>query len=330
MKLLRTAALAATLVAATPGLGNAEIIDRVLVQVEEGIITQTDIVRFLPIYTQVYGLAPAALETPSNCVVTVGEFVDFLVEATILHADANARELGVSTAEVDDYIAQQHTRLGLTREQFVQEIEATGILFADFEEFMELNLDRMRLLQLDVGSRVSVSDADVDAAIEELYPDGLQEVFIETHHVFVQVTADDEATEAAALAEIRARRARYDAGESFESIAADNDDGTARTGGRLGRISVLDLDSDYSRAALELEVGEVSQPIRSSFGYHLIRLDGVERQPVEDANAIRERMLFDLHNERSEEEQDLYLERVRNEAFVNVLVDDFTWYCGAP
>lgn len=322
-----------TLVAvALVGLGaqstaRAEIIDRILVQVEDEVITQTDVLRFLPIYVQVYGLPASALTGVQECASTVEDFVGFLVEATILHADADARELGVSESEVEDYISQQHGRLGMSRSQFVDEIESTGILFADFEEFMELNLDRMRMLQLDVGARVQVSDDDVDQAIEQLYPEGLEEVFVSTHHIFVQVPGEGEA-EARAREAILAREARLDAGESFESVAADNDDGTARTGGRLGRISVLDLDGEYARAALELEPGEVSGPVRSSFGYHLIRLDAVDRAPVDDAQAIRDRVLFDLHNERVEEEQDLYLERVRNEAFVHHLVDDYAWYCG--
>lgn len=323
---LLAVALSVSFALSGAGAARAEIVDRVVVQVDDGIITQSDVVRFLPIYVQVYGVTPAAL-SGSSCDGTVREFLTFLVEARLLHATARSRELGVSRQEVDDYVSQQYSRLGMNQEQFVREIEASGIEFEDFREFMELNLNRMRMLQVDVGARISVSDAEIDRAVERLYPDGLEEVFIETHHIFVQVGTDDPATEAAAVEAIRARQARLAAGEPFESVAANNDDGTARTGGRLGRISVLDLDAEYARSALALEVGEVSEPIRSSFGYHLIRLDGVERRPVENAQSIRDRVLFDLHNAEAEQEQDLYLSRVKNEAYVHYVVDDLSFYC---
>lgn len=324
---LRTAALVAAMSTVATS-AQAEIIDRVLVQVNEGIVTQSDLTRYLPIYTEVFALPPTAFGTREACENTVEGFVDYLIESQILLADATTRELGVSSTEIERYIGQQHQQMNMSREQFEIELERSGIVFADFRDFIEMNLTRMRMMQLDVGARVSITDAAVDRALEEQYPDGLEEVHISTHHIFVQIAADSPAAEAAAEAEIQARAARLAAGESFESVASDNDDGTAARGGRLGRISVLSLDAAYSEAAVALEIGEVSDPVRSSFGYHIIRLDDLERSPVTDAQDIRDRVFFDLHQERAAEEQDLYLERVRNEAFVERLVDDYSWYCG--
>ncbi len=307
---------------------HAELIDRILVQVNDGIVTQSDISRFLPIYSEVFGLPQSAFATRSACESTVEGFVDFLIESQILLASATTRELGVTQSEIDAYVSDQYEQLNMSRAQFESELQRSGIEFQDFRDFIEMNLTRMRMMQLDVGARVSITDADVDRALEEQYPNGLEEVFIETHHIFVQVASDSPAAAAAAEAEINLRAARLAAGESFESIAAENADGTSTRGGRLGRISVLSLDGAYSQAAMALEVGATSAPVRSSFGYHIIRLDGVDRQPVDDAQAIRDRAFFDLHQARAAQEQELYLDRVRNEAYVEALVTDYSWYCG--
>ena len=304
----------------------SEIVDRVLAQVDDEIVTQTDIVRLLPVYTQVYGVAPGAFESQRACRETLTSFQEFLVESTLLIAAARARGLSIETAEVDSYIAEQHERLRLTREQFQRELEATGVEFADFRDFIEMNLTRVRVLQLDVAARVNISDAEVEAEVSLRYPEGLEELIIDTSHLFVQV--GQGVSEDVALAALQERVVRLRAGESFEELAAENEDGSARSEGRIGRLSVLDLDSDYARAALDLEVGGVSEePVRSSFGWHLIRLEGRERQPVEDATRVRDQVLFELHQRESEQQQSLYLERIRNEAFVDIRSEDFDWYC---
>lgn len=324
-RLLLGGAVAGSLLLGTPA-ADATIIDRVLVQVNDEVVLQSDIVRFFPVYREVYGVPPTALMEAESCAAVLEGFVDFMVESRILLADAEARELGVTQSEVDAYISRGQA--GRSEEDFARELGSIGIDLADFREFIELNLTRMRMIQLDVQPRIAVSDSDIEREIEAQYPDGLEERFIETHHIFVQLQSEDPRAVAAAEAAINERAERLAAGESFESIAASNDDGTARRGGRLGRISVLSLDPAYSEAALALEVGEVSEPVRSSFGFHIIRLDGVERVPVDDASDIRNRVAFDLQQERSEQEQALYLERVRNEAFVEELVEDVGWFCG--
>jgi parvulin-like peptidyl-prolyl isomerase len=329
MPALLRASLMAGVLCASSG-AHAEIIDRVIVQVNDEIVTQTDLNRYLPIYVEVFGIAPSAFGSHEACVDTIDQFVTFLTEGTLLLADAADRGLSVSDAEIEDYMRQQYGRMGMTREQFAQELRSNGMDIEDFRDFIELNITRMRMLQLEGSGRATVTEAEVDRAIAELYPDGLEEVYVSTHHIFVPVPPGDRMAEAAALEEILRRQARLRGGESFESVASSNADATSRTGGRLGRIQVLELDSAYARGALGLEVGEVSDPVRSSFGYHLIRLDAIDREPVDDPGAIRERVLFTLQNERATREQELYLDRVVREAFVERRVTSFDFYCAAP
>ena len=328
--LLRAAILlGAVSVVATPATAEAEIIDRVLFLVDDTVITQSDVMRYMPIYVQVFGMDPSILSSTEGCDALIEDIEQFLVQSTLLMRSSQRRELQVRDDELEQFIAERYQAAVLDRDAFERELAYAGISYDDFVDFIRLHLTRMRMIQLDVGARVQVSEADIDREVAILYPNGLEETFIETSHVFVQVQGADSSAEISAEARMQDRVARLEAGESFEDVAADNEDGTAARGGRIGRVSALDLDQEYSRAALGLEEGEISDPVRSSFGWHLIRLESVERVQVDDVSAIRDRVHMHLHQAAAGQEEDLYLERVLNEAFVERRVAGTGWFCGA-
>ena len=100
---------------------------------------------------------------------------------------------------------------------------------------------------------------------------------VSASHVLVDTKTRDVA---AALAVAREIRARLMAGEDFAAVAkAVPDDPSAKeNGGALGVFSAEKMDPAFSKAAFALQKdGELSEPVLSSFGYHIIRLDG--RQP---------------------------------------------------
>ena len=75
-------------------------------------------------------------------------------------------------------------------------------------------------------------------------------------------------------------KSRLDSGEDFETVAREvSDDPSAKeNGGELGFYSVFDLVYPFENAAYNTAVGEVSEPVRTEFGYHLIKVN--ERIPT--------------------------------------------------
>ncbi len=76
-------------------------------------------------------------------------------------------------------------------------------------------------------------------------------------------------------------KAEYDKGAKFEDLAAKyGTDGTKSTGGSLGFISydTTQYDADFMKAAKDLKEGEVSGPVKTQFGYHLIKVDGIVKE----------------------------------------------------
>jgi peptidyl-prolyl cis-trans isomerase C len=100
-------------------------------------------------------------------------------------------------------------------------------------------------------------------------------------------------TEAEALAKVNDLRARLVAGASFEELAkAESDDvGSGANGGDLGTFTPGQMVEEFDKVAFEVPVGQVSEPIKTAFGYHLIKIESRGAKPFEEMRAqIEQRM----------------------------------------
>jgi peptidyl-prolyl cis-trans isomerase SurA len=92
-----------------------------------------------------------------------------------------------------------------------------------------------------------------------------------------------ETARQAALKDIKAVQERILNGEDFGEVAREvSEDPSAEAGGNLGKLKLEDLgNAEFSKAADALTIGEVSEPVLTPFGYHLIQVVGRDRQTGE-------------------------------------------------
>jgi hypothetical protein len=90
-------------------------------------------------------------------------------------------------------------------------------------------------------------------------------------------------TEEQALESAKALRAKIVAGGSFADIAkAESDDqGSGENGGDLGTIEKGGMVDEFDEVAFSIPVGQVSEPVKSAFGYHLILIDSRGAKPLD-------------------------------------------------
>ena len=127
----------------------------------------------------------------------------------------------------------------------------------------------------------SVTDEAVRASYDEQAAKVEAEERIRARHILV--ASEDEAKDIAG---------RLAEGEAFEELAAQYSlDGSKEQGGDLGFFTAEEMVDPFSEAAFALEVGEVSDPVQTEFGWHLIKLEDRRTggaQPFEDVEeAIR-------------------------------------------
>ena len=121
---------------------------------------------------------------------------------------------------------------------------------------------------------------------------------------------------------LKTLKERIKDGDDFAALARSNSDdkGSALRGGDLGWVGSGDLVPPFESAMNGLEVNEISDPIQTQFGWHLIQV--LERQDKDDSVAHKkERVRKEIRTQKIEEETELWLRRLRDEAFVDIKLD---------
>jgi peptidyl-prolyl cis-trans isomerase SurA len=122
------------------------------------------------------------------------------------------------------------------------------------------------------------------------------------------------------LADLRSRV--VDGSADFGELArVHSDDATAARGGELDWVYPGDTVPDFERAYQELKVGEVSQPVRTPFGYHLIQV--LERRSADvSSERLRLQARQALRERKSEEAYQEWLRQLRNQIYVELRLDE--------
>jgi peptidyl-prolyl cis-trans isomerase SurA len=136
-------------------------------------------------------------------------------------------------------------------------------------------------------------------------------------HILVkpsEILTDDQARDLVA-----SLRARAEAGEDFAALAREysEDIGSAQEGGELGWTSPGQMVPEFEQAMKATQVGEISAPVRTQFGWHILKVEGRRDQDM-TTEAIRNQAAEYLHNRKYQEELDAWLQQIRDEAFVDI------------
>ncbi len=112
---------------------------------------------------------------------------------------------------------------------------------------------------------------------------------------------------------------RAEAGEDFADLAREHseDIGSAAEGGDLGWTSPGQMVPEFEAAMAATSVGELSDPVRSQFGWHVLEVMERREQDM-TREAIRARATEALHQRKYEEELDAWLRKIRDEAYVDI------------
>ena len=268
-------------------------------------------------------------------VITLGEFQDAVKR--------NRAALPKGSPVTDQQLQSQTLSNLVDHALMVQMAARTGIQVSDAEIKQNLGLvskhadmsdkqwqtavrDELlveKLKQRDLYSKVRVSDADITQAIDSLPEKDKKQSSGHTVTAYypqhILITVDSKTKDADALAKIRELRTRISSGESFESVARANsqDPGSAVNGGILGWAVDGMMVPEFENAMKSLPKGALSEPVRSSYGYHLIRVLDTRQQDAGDAE-LRAKVRKQLVESKSEQLYGNWMNQMRQNAFVSI------------
>ncbi|MEQ9465358.1 MAG: peptidylprolyl isomerase [Haliea sp.] len=136
-------------------------------------------------------------------------------------------------------------------------------------------------------------------------------------HILVRPSEIMTSEQARAL--VASLKERAEAGEDFAALAREysEDIGSAAEGGDLGWTNPGQMVPEFEAAMASTPVGELSDPVQSQFGWHVLEVVDRREQDM-TREAIRARATEALHQRKYEEELDAWLRKIRDEAYVDI------------
>jgi peptidyl-prolyl cis-trans isomerase D len=170
------------------------------------------------------------------------------------------------------------------------------------KEFMtpdQVVIDYLELKKASFFDQVSVKDEDLQAA----YQKEIANLSEQRRAAHILIEVNDKVTEAQAKAKIEEIQARLAKGEKFEALAKEfsQDPGSASNGGDLGYAGPGVYDPAFETALYALAKDQVSAPIRTDFGFHLIKLLGVEAPEVPTFASLKDKLTRELKTQQVEQ-----------------------------
>jgi peptidyl-prolyl cis-trans isomerase C len=201
-----------------------------------------------------------------------------VVEQKLLAQAARREGLQADELRVAEMMKQLEQQSG-GRAGLEASLATRGSNVEQIEELVrEMDLSRSYIAQK-IFPQVTVSDEELEAFYAENPETFRVPERVHARHIIFAATADaDDATAEAARAKAESARERALAGEDFAELARELSEGpTAERGGDLGFFPHAMMEPAFADAAFALEPGQISEVVRSNYGFHVIKVE--EKRP---------------------------------------------------
>lgn len=264
------------------------------------------------------GAAPGDLDQDR---VLQRELLDILIEQELLWQDAEKNQLVASEQDVANTVARARGGFS-SQEEYLGQLRVNGFTEESFAENVKQRLSVIRLIEEAIGPSVSVSDAE----IHDFYlanPDRFKSPEqIHTRHILIKVAPEsDTATRAEARKRIDAilAEARQE-GADFAALAKQHSEGpSAPGGGDLGFQPKGRLVAPFENAAFALQPGEISAPVETAFGYHIIKLEDRREGGLVPEEQAREQIRAYLARNKTQQAVQAHAAALREKADIEIL-----------
>lgn len=285
----------------------AEIANRIVATIDGEPVTAHELRR----YGREHGLDTA----PDS------DVLDALITDKLLEKEIKAQGISARDEEIDRYIQEIRTRNGMDEARFKAALETQGMSFETYRGRVKAEIEKAQLVHREVRQRVNVSPEDIRRYYEAHQDEYAIEERVRVRDILFRVDGGESAELQRTVAKAaEVRRLAMD-GRDFAALAKQFSEGPgADKGGELGVFGRGEMERTLEEAAFALRAGQVSEPVQTDAGVHLLRVDeriaAGHRRLEEVKDDIRER----LYNEQLEQRFQNWMSRdLRERHHVEVL-----------
>ena len=236
-----------------------------------------------------------------------------------MEIDANPDLLAINEQDIERAIGEVTRMNQIDRDQLRKAVEAQGIGWSDYRDQLRTQLQKSRLIQFRVQSRVQVTEDDVRrTCVADKFREGQGQVC--ASHLLLALQESRSQSETIELA--KSLKARWKDGESFASLVEAYSNDRSSVDGSLGCFGRGEMVEEFEEAAFATRAGTVSDPVVTSFGVHLIWVKSFEEAtnsgPTCSDSSVAASYREPAYQRAMEQEMQRWIEELKERAFIDI------------
>lgn len=247
------------------------------------------------------------------------EILEEMINEELLAQQAERQKLAVAPEAVDQQVKNIQARFP-SEEAFKQALSSSGLTAERLKTQIKKGLLRQQIVNKEVVDKISISPKELETFFNDHQDDYVQEEEVHARHILI-VVVPDASPEDDQKAKDRAKAvlAKARKGANFATLAAQHSEGPTKDGGGdLGYFGRGRMAKPFEDAAFKLKVGEISDLVRSQFGYHIIRVEGRKEAKRLSFAEAKDQVKEDLTKEKTIARYDEYIKGLRQKAKVTI------------
>ncbi|MBK8010369.1 MAG: peptidylprolyl isomerase [Deltaproteobacteria bacterium] len=259
-------------------------------------------------------------DSPQKAKALDKDILEQLIYERLLGQQIKEAKIDASDEEVDRAIEDILKQNNITLDDLKAAVKARGRTMGQYKEDIKSQLVRLKIVDMKVRSKVSISDAEIEAEFTRRFGDEKPEALLQIRHIFLRYGDNPSASDRARVLKAATKAyERVKAGEDFAEVAKEVSQGpTAASGGDLGELTESGLLPELARALKGLEVGRFTEPVVTSNGVHIVRLDGRRPGVRRKFEAERNKIYQELYQREVERQMKVWLDEVRAESAIEL------------
>ncbi len=234
-----------------------------------------------------------------------------LISQKLLEKEIEQYSSKVDEEQIDNYIDTIRRDKHMTPDQFKAALAQSGLSMDDFRKHAREELEKEMMIREQVRQRVNISNADIQTYYDEHKADfTVTTEKLKLAQILIGVP-QNATPQQVALLQVKADKIRKEAasGVDFSDLARKySDDVSRNSGGELGWFAPGDIMDQVYAAVKNLKPGEVSQVIRTSHGFHILKLEEHQVPGVRPLDEVKGEIRNQLINERANAQLQSWIE----------------------
>ncbi len=297
---------------------SAEIIEGVVAIVNDQMITYSELEEFLAPHLLYFEGGFPEWVVEEKIARIRKEVLEELIKEKILLSEARKESIVVQDEEVEKYLMGVKERFG-SEEKFQLQLSKEKLTEEGFKQRLGEQILIRKFVDLGIGSKIrALSTEEMREFFEENKESFVEPERVAVNQITVEVKGETKWLEAGKKAEdIHARLMK---GEDFSTLAKKYSDASSRDeGGNLEFINRTELLPEFEKAISTLEVGEISNIIRTETGFHIIKLESRKEARQREFSEVRREIENQLYRLRMEQALSKWIEELKEKSYIQII-----------